>query len=104
MHKPDPDKIAEFARRIEQENDPTIREAIQQEFLTFAAGFIDQFSGHYGDFAPRPDGNILCTMAGYVQKHRRVAYVIDVRTGFIWPLEEDAQRGGKYQQIGHSTG
>lgn len=93
----DPDRIAEFARRSAAEEDPDARAAIQQEFVAYAAEFLAQFSDHYHDFAPRDDGNIGCTMDGYIRRRDRTAYVVDTRSGFIRPVDQDAQRGSRYQ-------
>ena len=96
---PDPEKVAEFARRIATEADETARHAIQQEFLDYAAEFLDQFSYHYQEFAPREDGNIACIMDGYVRPRDRTAYIVDTRSGFIHPVDKDAQRGTRRQGI-----
>ena len=96
---PDPDAIAQFARRIAAEEDVAPREAIQQEFLAYAAEFLDQFSYHYRDFAPREDGNIACMMDGYIRPRDRTAYIVDTRSGFIHPVDKDAQRGTRRRGI-----
>ena len=95
----DPDKVADFARRIAAAEDPAVRDVVQREFLDYAADFIGQFSYHYRDFAPRADGNITCTMDGYIRPCDRTAYVVDTRTGFIRPLDKDAQRGTRCHGI-----
>jgi hypothetical protein len=95
-----PDKVAEFARQLAAHEAGTAAyQAVQQEFLAYAAPFIRQFSTHYHDFAPRPDGHVACTMDDYRAARQRVAYVVDTRTGFIWPVEQDVQRGTRYQEI-----
>ena len=96
---PDPEKVAEFARRIAAEEDVAAHRAIQEEFLAYAAEFLDQFSYHYHDFAPREDGNIACTMDGYIRPRDRTAYIVDTRNGFIRPMDEDAQRGTRHKGI-----
>ena len=96
---PDPEKVAEFARRTAAEGDTAARQAIQQEFVAHAAEFLGQFSYHYHDFAPREDGNIACTMDGYIRPRDRTAYIVDTRNGFIRPLHEDAQRGTRHRDI-----
>ena len=96
----DPEVVAEFASRMAAEEERSeAYQAIQAEFLAYAASFINQFSHHYHDFRPRPDGNIACTMDDYVRPRARIAYVIDTHTGFIWPVDKDVQRGTKYQQL-----
>jgi hypothetical protein len=95
----DPDRVAEFAQRIAAAEDPEARDAIQRAFLDYAADFIGQFSYHYRDFAPRADGNIACTMDGYIRPRDRTAYVVDTRTGFIRPVGKDTQRGTRYHGI-----
>jgi hypothetical protein len=96
---PDPEKVAEFARRMAAEQNEPARHAIQLEFLDYAAEFLDQFSYHYRDFAPREDGNIACMMDGYIRPRDRTAYIVDTRSGFIHPVDEDAQRGTRRQGI-----
>jgi hypothetical protein len=93
----DPERVTEFARRIAAEEDPAARAGIQQEFLAYAAEYLAQFSDHYHDFTPREDGNILCTMDGYIRRRDRTAYIVDTRSGFIRPVNRDAQRGSRYQ-------
>jgi hypothetical protein len=96
----DPEQIKAFAARLAAlEADDAEHEAVQQEFLEYAADFTDTFSSIYHDFAPRPDGNILCTMEDYVTPRKRVPFIIDSRTGFITPLRQDVRRGGKYQDM-----
>jgi hypothetical protein len=97
----DPDKITDFARRIAAAEDPVARDAIQHEFLDYAADFIGQFSYHYRDFAPREDGNVTCTMDGYIRPRDRTTYIVDTRSGFIHPVNKDAQRGTRYYGIAH---
>jgi hypothetical protein len=95
-----PDKVAEFGRQLAaQEPGSAAYQAIQREFLAYAAPLVQQFSTQYHDFAPRPDGNVACTMDDYRAARRHVPYVVDTRTGFIWPVDEDVQRGGKYQGV-----
>jgi len=95
-----PDKVAEFARQLAAHQPGSdAYQAIHQEFLAYAAPLILQFSTQYHDFAPRPDGAIACTMDDYREARRRVAYVVDTRTGFIWPVEQDVQRGTRYQGV-----
>ena len=96
---PDPEKVAEFARRIAAEEDVAAHRAIQEEFLAYAAEFLDQFSYHYHDFAPRKDGNIAGTMDGYIRPRDRTAYIVDTRSGFIHPVDKDTQRGTRRQGI-----
>jgi hypothetical protein len=96
---PDPARVTQFARRIAAEQDSEARQAIQQEFLDYAAELIEQFSYHYRDFSPREDGNIQCWMDGYIRPRERTAYVVDTRTGFIWPVDKDADRGTRYHGI-----
>lgn len=93
----DPNQIADFARRIAAETDADARTAIHQEFLTYAADFLAQFSDHYHDFTPRLDGNIQCTMDGYIRRRDRTAYIVDTRSGFVRPVDKDAHRGSRYQ-------
>lgn len=93
----DPDTVASFARRFAAEEDPQARQAIQQEFLAYAAEFIGQFSYHYHDFAPRGDGNIQCLMDGYIRPRERTAYIVDTRSGFIRPVDQDAQRSTRHK-------
>ena len=96
----DPEEVAKFARRLaaeEQGSEPY--QAVHQEFLAYAADFITQFSYHYHDFTPRLDGNVVCTMDDYIRPREQVAYIVDTRTGFIQPVDKDAQRGSKYQGI-----
>ena len=100
---PDPDAIAQFARRIAAQQNEPARQAIQQEFLAYAAEFLDQFSYHYRDFAPREDGNIACMMDGYIRPRDRTAYIVDTRSGFIHPVDKDAQRGTRRQGIADSA-
>jgi hypothetical protein len=95
----EPDKVAEFARRLESENDTEAREAILSEFSAYVADFKSQFSHHYRDFMPRLDGNIGCMMDGYVRPRDRTAYIVDTRTGFIRPVDKDAQRGSRHQEV-----
>ena len=98
----DPDKVAEFARRIAAAESDDARQSIYQEFLEYAADFLDLFSHHYHDFMPRQDGNIQCTMDGYIRPRERVAYIVDTRSGFLQPVHQDAQRGTRYQSRGHA--
>jgi hypothetical protein len=93
----DPDRITEFARRSAAAQDKDARAAIQQEFTAYAADFLAQFSDHYHDFTPREDGNIQCTMDGYIRRRDRTAYIVDTRSGFIRPVDKDAQRGSRYR-------
>jgi len=96
----DPDKVAKFARRLAvEEQGSEAYQAVRQEFLDYATDFITQFSYHYHDFAPREDGNVTCTMDDYIRPREQVAYIVDTRTGFIQPVDKDAQRGSKYQDI-----
>jgi hypothetical protein len=101
---PDPDTIAQFAQRMAAEQNEPARAAIRQEFLAFAADFLDQFSDHYRDFVPREDGNIQCTMDGYIRPRDRTAYIVDTRSGFIHPVEKDAQRGTRFQRAPQEHG
>ena len=96
----DPQEVAKFARRLAaEEQGSAAYQAVHQEFLDYAADFITQFSYHYHDFAPREDGNVACTMDDYIRPREQVAYIVDTRTGFIQPVDKDAQRGSKYQDI-----
>lgn len=94
------DEVAGFARRMAgAEKGSEEWEAVRGEFLEYAAGFLEQFSGHYGDFLPRPDGLIDCTMQSYTTRHQRIPYVVDPESGFIRPQGKDVERGGKYKGL-----
>jgi hypothetical protein len=96
----DPDQVAAFARRLAAEQPGSAAyQAIQAEFLGYVGELLRQFSHHYHDFSPLPDGNIRCTMDDYLTTRQRVAYVLDTRTGFLWPVDKDVQRGTRYQDI-----
>ena len=96
----DPDEVATFARRLAAEQPGSAAyQAIQAEFLAYAGDLLRQFSHHYHDFSPQPDGNILCMMDDYLTTRQRVAYILDTRTGFLWPVDKDVKRGTKYQGI-----
>ncbi|GEM_PF-1929801 len=97
----DPDKVAQFARRMASAESEAIRQAIYQEFLAYAADFLDLFSHHYHDFMPREDGNIQCTMDGYIRPRERVAYIVETHSGFLRPVHGDAQRGTRYHSYEH---
>ncbi|MGC8880454.1 MAG: hypothetical protein ACP5R2_14655 [Anaerolineae bacterium] len=97
----DPDKVAEFARRMAVAESEEVRQSVYQEFLKYAADFLGLFSHHYHDFMPREDGNIQCTMDGYIRPRERVAYIVDTRSGFLRPVHQDAQRGTRYQSRQH---
>lgn len=98
----DPEKVAEFARRMAAVESEEMRQAVYQEFLEYAADFLDLFSHHYHDFMPREDGNIQCTMDGYIRPRERIAYIVDTRSGFLRPVHQDAQRGTRYQSRAHA--
>lgn len=98
----DPDKVAGFARRMAVAESEEARQSVYQEFLEYAADFLDLFSYHYHDFMPREDGNIQCTMDGYIRPRERVAYIVDTRSGFLRPVHQDAQRGTRHQSREHA--
>ncbi|MCS7259385.1 MAG: hypothetical protein NZ765_01180 [Anaerolineae bacterium] len=98
----DPERVAEFARRMAAAESEAVRQTIYQEFLEYAADFLDLFSHHYHDFMPREDGNIQCTMDGYIRPRERVAYIVDTRSGFLRPVHQDAQRGTRHQSREHA--
>jgi len=95
----DPEQVARFGQQLSEASEGTEREAIREAFLKYAAGFINQFSYHYRDFSPLPDGNISCKMDGYIRPRDRIDYVVDTRTGFIRPVKQDAQRGVHHQKL-----
>lgn len=97
--KIDPEQVARFGRQLAEAATETEREAVCSAFREYAAEFIDDFSYHYRDFVPQPDGNVTCLMDGYIRPRDRVAYVVDTRTGFIRPVDRDAQRGVRHQKI-----
>ncbi len=98
MKSLDPEQVKKFAVELAGLT-PGSNEynAAHQSFLEYAAEFIALFSYHYHDFVPRADGNIDCTMEDYISPRKRVAFIINSQTGFIKPLGQDVQRGGKYQ-------
>ena len=102
--KIDPEKVAQFGRRLADATTETEREAVCSAFREYAAEFINDFSYHYRDFSPQPDGNVTCMMDGYIRPRDRVAYVVDTRTGFIRPVVHDAQRGVRHQEIKQNEG
>ncbi len=100
MQQLNPEKIKQFSRQLEglaAKSEPY--QTALQPFLNYAADFLAEFSYLYDDFVPRADGNVECTMQDYVHTRKRVSYIIESNTGFIRPLEQDVQRGGKYQDM-----
>ena len=95
----DPEQVAKFGQELSAVSEEAEREAIREAFRQYAADFINQFSYHYRDFSPLPDGNISCKMDGYIRPRDRVDYVVDTRTGFIRPVKRDAQRGVQHQDL-----
>jgi hypothetical protein len=95
----DPEQVARFGQQLFAASEDAKREAIRQAFLEYAADLINQFSYHYRDFSPLPDGNISCKMDGYIRPRDRIEYIVDTRTGFIRPVKQDAQRGVSHQEL-----
>jgi hypothetical protein len=95
----DPEQVANFADQLAAASEDKEREEIRKAFLEYASDFIQQFSYHYRDFLPLPNGNVACKMDGYIRPRDRVDYIVDTRTGFIRPVKQDAQRGVHHQEL-----
>jgi len=79
----DPDRIAQFARRIAADDNTHMRAGSAAGVPGLRGGPPGQVQRHYHDFVPRADGNIQCMMDGYIRRRDRTAYIVDTRSGFI---------------------